>query len=335
MLSRRAGRRSASSRAGCRREERCRSSPACSCRSQDGSLELAATDMELSLRDEARGERGRRGLRGRAGPPAHRHRAPSARGGGRRSSIASRRARSYVSSGSSESRLRTYAVEDFPRLPDIDLAALSTLEAEPLLETIARVSRAASRDESRPVLTGHPRPLRGVEPVMAATDSYRMAVKETAVERRRAGARRHRPCARPRRAAPHRRGGERDPAGHARQPRRHRRRRHLADDPPDRRAVPELQAAAPGGVRARGQAAARGVPGRHPPRRRDGPALDAAPAPLRGRRADRHGADPGHRRGARADAGRVQRRAARDRLQPDSGSATASIPSSRTSSRSS
>ena len=87
----------------------------------------------------------------------------------------------YVTSGSSESRLRTYAVEDFPRLPDTAAASLSTLDSEPLLETIARVSRAASRDESRPVLTGILVRFEGSSLVMAATDSYRMAVKETSV----------------------------------------------------------------------------------------------------------------------------------------------------------
>ena len=51
-----------------------------------------------------------------------------------------------------------------------------------MLETIARVSRAVSRDESRPVLTGI---LVRFEPgklVMAATDSYRLSVKETTLE---------------------------------------------------------------------------------------------------------------------------------------------------------
>jgi DNA polymerase-3 subunit beta len=87
----------------------------------------------------------------------------------------------HVASGSAEYRLRTYAVEDFPRLPEVATAQLHAVETEPLLETIARVGRAASRDESRPVLTGI---LVRFEPgklVMAATDSYRLAVKETAL----------------------------------------------------------------------------------------------------------------------------------------------------------
>jgi len=147
---------------------------------QDGTLELAATDMELSLRTklEANVEGdGSAVVPGRLLTDIVRllpeeevvleHRVEE-------STV-------YVTSGSSESRLRTYAVEDFPRLPDTALAALSTLEAEPLLETIARVSRAASRDESRPVLTGILVRFEESRLIMAATDSYRMAVKETPV----------------------------------------------------------------------------------------------------------------------------------------------------------
>ena len=49
-----------------------------------------------------------------------------------------------------------------------------------LLSTIGRVSKSASRDESRPVLTGIFVSFEGAKLVMAATDSYRLAVKETA-----------------------------------------------------------------------------------------------------------------------------------------------------------
>ena len=87
-----------------------------------------------------------------------------------------------VTSGSAEYRVRTYSVDDFPRLPDLGGATLSAVEAEPLLETIARVGRAASRDESRPVLTGILVRFDAGKLVMAATDSYRLAVKETALD---------------------------------------------------------------------------------------------------------------------------------------------------------
>src|SRR5436190_5750514 len=81
--------------------------------------------------------------------------------------------------GSASYRLHTYSAEDFPRLPEIDAAQSFNVDSEALLETVAQVSRSASRDESRPVLTGI---LARFEPgklVMAATDSYRLAVKET------------------------------------------------------------------------------------------------------------------------------------------------------------
>jgi DNA polymerase-3 subunit beta len=84
--------------------------------------------------------------------------------------------------GSALYRLRTYAVEDFPRLPETGAAALHAVKAEPLLETIARVGRAASRDESRPVLTGILARFEAGKLIMAATDSYRLSVKETPLE---------------------------------------------------------------------------------------------------------------------------------------------------------
>ncbi|HEX7082560.1 MAG TPA: DNA polymerase III subunit beta [Gaiellaceae bacterium] len=87
-----------------------------------------------------------------------------------------------VTSGSATYRLHTYSAEDFPRLPEVETAALHAVDRSALLETVARVGRSASRDESRPVLTGI---LVRFEPgkiVMAATDSYRLAVKETPVD---------------------------------------------------------------------------------------------------------------------------------------------------------
>jgi len=86
-----------------------------------------------------------------------------------------------VTGGTASYRLHTYSAEDFPRLPEIESASLHSVDRDALIETIGRVGRSASRDESRPVLTGI---LVRFEPgkiVMAATDSYRLAVKETDV----------------------------------------------------------------------------------------------------------------------------------------------------------
>jgi DNA polymerase-3 subunit beta len=84
--------------------------------------------------------------------------------------------------GSASYRLHTYNPEDFPRLPQTEGIELHEVDRATLLDTVSRVSRSASRDESRPVLTGV---LMRFEPgklVMAATDSYRLSVKETAIE---------------------------------------------------------------------------------------------------------------------------------------------------------
>jgi DNA polymerase-3 subunit beta len=85
----------------------------------------------------------------------------------------------HVTSGPSSSTLHTYAAEDFPRLPDLDTVGTFTVDRESLLDTVSRVSRSASRDESRPVLTGILVRFETGKLVMAATDSYRLSVKET------------------------------------------------------------------------------------------------------------------------------------------------------------
>jgi DNA polymerase III subunit beta len=88
----------------------------------------------------------------------------------------------HIVSGTASYTLNTYNPEDFPRLPELDAVTTFAVEREPLLETIGRVARAASRDESRPVLTGILVQFTGGTLVMAATDSYRLAVKQTALE---------------------------------------------------------------------------------------------------------------------------------------------------------
>jgi len=85
----------------------------------------------------------------------------------------------HITAGSASYTLHTYNPEDFPRLQELDTVQTFSVDRESLLETIHRVARAASRDESRPVLTGILVSFAGGKLVMAATDSYRLAVKET------------------------------------------------------------------------------------------------------------------------------------------------------------
>jgi DNA polymerase-3 subunit beta len=87
-----------------------------------------------------------------------------------------------IDAGNAHFTLHTYNAEDFPRLPELDTAQTFSVEREALLETVGRVARSASRDESRPVLTGILARFEQTKLVMAATDSYRLSVKETPLE---------------------------------------------------------------------------------------------------------------------------------------------------------
>jgi DNA polymerase III subunit beta len=84
--------------------------------------------------------------------------------------------------GATTFHLRTLRAEDFPTLPAPSAETRVTLPAEAFMETINRVARSASRDETRPVLTGVLMSASGQELRMVATDSYRLSVKETALE---------------------------------------------------------------------------------------------------------------------------------------------------------
>jgi DNA polymerase-3 subunit beta len=147
-------------------------------RSEGDRIELAATDMELSLRATLDAEIDGGGevvVPGRLLLDIARSLPDS------EASFEQHADESavLVTSGGASYRIHTYSSEDFPRLPDVEGLDLYSLDRDALLETISRVGRSASRDESRPVLTGV---LVRFEPgrlVMAATDSYRLAVKET------------------------------------------------------------------------------------------------------------------------------------------------------------
>jgi DNA polymerase-3 subunit beta len=87
-----------------------------------------------------------------------------------------------VACGPAAYKLNTYSAEDFPKLPDVEGTQTFTVDSGVFLDTVAKVARSASRDESRPVLTGVLVRFEGSSLVMAATDSYRMSVKETQLE---------------------------------------------------------------------------------------------------------------------------------------------------------
>jgi DNA polymerase III subunit beta len=85
-------------------------------------------------------------------------------------------------SGSATFHLRTLRVEDFPALPSPSDQARVVLPADAFVQTIARVARSASKDETRPILTGILMSAAESELRMVATDSYRLSVKQTTLE---------------------------------------------------------------------------------------------------------------------------------------------------------
>jgi DNA polymerase III subunit beta len=147
-------------------------------RAANGRLHLSATDMEISVRDSLEAqveEEGAVVVPGRllvdivrllpGGEVTLEHRADEGV--------------VRLACGSASYSLNTYGPEDFPRLPDIEPDSAFSVDREAFLDTISRVGRSASRDESRPVLTGILVRFEGQKLVMAATDSYRLSVKET------------------------------------------------------------------------------------------------------------------------------------------------------------
>jgi len=86
-------------------------------------------------------------------------------------------------SSSASFQIRTLPSEDFPRLPEAGDGPSMSMATTAFVETTARVARAASRDETRPHLTGVLVSASGRELRMVATDSYRLSVKETTLDR--------------------------------------------------------------------------------------------------------------------------------------------------------
>src|ERR687894_79787 len=144
----------------------------------DGALRLSATDMEISVQTSSPAEveeEGRVVIPARifndivrslpAGRLSRRH--PDTGGTGR------------PAAGENEYRIRAYAADDFPQLPGFDAEAAFKMSGELLVETVEKVSRSYSRDETRPVLTGILISFEENRVRMVTTDSYRLSIKET------------------------------------------------------------------------------------------------------------------------------------------------------------
>jgi len=82
-----------------------------------------------------------------------------------------------ISSGRSNFAIRTHPAGDFPRLPPISGDAVQ-LPATGLTEALRQVVRAASSEDSRPILTGVLMAAEQGGLRLVATDSYRLAVRD-------------------------------------------------------------------------------------------------------------------------------------------------------------
>lgn len=78
--------------------------------------------------------------------------------------------------------IRTLNPDDFPGFPSVETTQQINIPFKTFAQMVKRVSRVASRDESRAILTGVLVELENGELKMVATDSYRLALAKTAIE---------------------------------------------------------------------------------------------------------------------------------------------------------
>ncbi len=84
--------------------------------------------------------------------------------------------------GNATFHIRILRGDDFPPFPEPDPDSAVELPADAFVATALKVAGSASRDETRPVLTGILVSASDRELRMVATDSYRLSVKETTLE---------------------------------------------------------------------------------------------------------------------------------------------------------
>src|SRR5919107_1893858 len=148
---------------------------------RDGAVELRATDMEIGLRVPLEGEIVRDGA---AVLPARLLvdvvRALPAD----EVTLELRPSEQDVElvGGAATFHIRTLRLEDFPPCREAEADGRVQVPGPAFVETVLKVARSASRDETRPVLTGILVSASGEELRMVATDSYRLSVKETRLD---------------------------------------------------------------------------------------------------------------------------------------------------------
>lgn len=140
----------------------------------DGRLVLSSFDYEVSARVEVPAEVTEPGVALVSG----RLLADISRSlPGRPVDVATDAAKVVLTCGSSRFTLLTLPVEDYPTLPEMP-GASGSLHGDAFAAAVAQVSVAAGRDDTLPVLTGVRLEIEGSTITMAATDRYRLAVRD-------------------------------------------------------------------------------------------------------------------------------------------------------------
>jgi DNA polymerase-3 subunit beta len=85
--------------------------------------------------------------------------------------------RATINCGNSRFSLPTMPVEDYPQLPAMPQRA-GAVAADELAAAVAQVAVAAGRDDTLPMLTGVRLEIEGARLTLAATDRFRLAVRE-------------------------------------------------------------------------------------------------------------------------------------------------------------
>jgi DNA polymerase-3 subunit beta len=86
-------------------------------------------------------------------------------------------ARLTIACGTARFTLPTMPVEDYPKLPQMPTTA-GTVNAAAFASAVGQVAVAAGRDDTLPMLTGVRLEIEGETLTFAATDKYRLAVRE-------------------------------------------------------------------------------------------------------------------------------------------------------------
>ena len=146
---------------------------------EDGRVRVAATDLELTMETAftaAVDEPGKVIVPGRLFGEMGRNLSSG------QVSVAGTDGEVEIGSGRGRFRVRSLTPDDYPALPiedrDESAGVQVTLDAAELAMALSQVVRAASSDESRQILTGVLWELEAGTITLAATDSYRLAVRQ-------------------------------------------------------------------------------------------------------------------------------------------------------------